>query len=150
MSLETALAELNREAKRREKLAHLFPCCMHAIVFSEAELYHKIHGLYPKTHIFQTFRAKNRTHLSRLAATGSAMAEDMSRQLGPLASPALRLDLDKKLRMKCHNWHLKAQMSIWLPIQAPMSTHQNTPDTAVLTDLGARLAHLRLQRNLTQ
>lgn len=31
-----------------------------------------------------------------------------------------------------------------------MSTHQNTPDKAVLTDLGARLAHLRLQRNLTQ
>jgi transcriptional regulator with XRE-family HTH domain len=31
-----------------------------------------------------------------------------------------------------------------------MSTHRNTPDTAVLTDLGARLAHLRLQRNLTQ
>ena len=31
-----------------------------------------------------------------------------------------------------------------------MSMHRNTPDTAVLTDLGARLAHLRLQRNLTQ
>jgi hypothetical protein len=37
MGLEPALAEVDREPKRREKLAHLFPRRMHAIVFSSVK-----------------------------------------------------------------------------------------------------------------